>query len=210
LRSRKLAVMSISGGAGVQIADFASTAGLELIPPPEATQHALRELIPFGSPANPVDVTAQVGNQPGIFGETMKLLIDAGYDSILAWLAPALTNIKAGAAMRDAVILGARDNPQVLSSVSVIAGPDVVRAFEDAGCLVFEERRTSCTSRNSVASRWDWIRLRTQRRPFAGCKSHCATARPRPASMAISCRRCSRQAWSASSASMQIRSSAPW
>jgi acyl-CoA synthetase (NDP forming) len=143
LRRRKLAVMSISGGAGVQIADFASTAGLELAPPPQATQRALRELIPFGSPANPVDVTAQVGNQPGIFGEAMKLLMAAGYDSILTWLGPALTNIKAGAAMRDAVIQGAKDNPRVLSSVSVIADPDVVRAFEEAGCLVFEEPKRS-------------------------------------------------------------------
>lgn len=146
LRRRKLAVMSISGGAGVQIADFASTAGLELEPPPEATQRALRELIPFGSPVNPVDLTAQVGNQPDIFGQAMTLLRDAGYDSILTWLGPALTNITAGQAMRDAVIEGARNNPDLLSSVSVIADPDVVRAFEDAGCLVFEEPKRSVTA----------------------------------------------------------------
>jgi acyl-CoA synthetase (NDP forming) len=146
LRRRKLAVMTVSGGAGVQIADFASAAGLELASPPEATQRALRELIPFGSPANPVDITAQVGNQPEIFGQAMKMLIDAGYDSILTWLGPSLTNIKAGAAMRDAVIQAARDNPQVLSSVSVIADPDVVRGFEEAGSLVFEEPKRSITA----------------------------------------------------------------
>ncbi|WP_167525595.1 acetate--CoA ligase family protein [Cupriavidus oxalaticus] len=139
LRKRRLGVATISGGAGVQIADFACAAGLALPAPPAATQRALREIVPFGSPANPVDMTAQISNEPGIFAATLDALLDAGYDSILMWLGPAVGNARAGGPIRETVERIAARRPDVLQTISLIGGPELVRPYEAAGCLLFEE-----------------------------------------------------------------------
>ncbi|MCY1286897.1 hypothetical protein D3C81_951970 [compost metagenome] len=141
LRKRKLGVVSISGGAGVQIADFASEAGLDLPMPSEATQQALREIAPFGSPANPVDVTAQISNDPEIFTATLDCLLEAGYDSLLMWLGPAVTNARAGAPVRETIERIATARPDVLQTINLIGGAEVSRPYEAAGCLLFEEPR---------------------------------------------------------------------
>ena len=52
----------MSGGAGVLISDVAESVGLPMPEMPEAAQKRLRELVPFCAPRNPVDATAQVGN----------------------------------------------------------------------------------------------------------------------------------------------------
>lgn len=58
---RRLAVMSVSGGAGVLIADEAEAQGLTLPAFSEATVAALRPVLPsFAQPANPVDLTGNV------------------------------------------------------------------------------------------------------------------------------------------------------
>lgn len=139
LQERHVCVVSVSGGAGVQIADFACEAGMTLKSPSDAVQRKLREIIPFGSPLNPVDITAQVGNQPEIFGATLELLVDAGYDSIVAWLGPAIAHPRAGVKMRDALADMARTRPEVLVTLAVTGEPAALAPFQEAGCLLFEE-----------------------------------------------------------------------
>ncbi len=139
LQERKVCVMSVSGGAGVQIADFACDAGMKLQSPSKEIQRKLREIIPFGSPLNPVDITAQVGNQPEIFGATLDLLVDAGYDSIIAWLGPAVAHPRAGTKMRDALADMAKKRPDVLVTLSATGAPEVLAPFHEAGCMLFEE-----------------------------------------------------------------------
>ena len=57
---RRTGFMTISGGAGVLMADEAAAQGLEVAPMPEATQSRLKERLSFCTPRNPVDITAQV------------------------------------------------------------------------------------------------------------------------------------------------------
>lgn len=139
MQERKVCVMSISGGAGVQIADFACEAGMKLQSPSDEVQRKLREIIPFGSPLNPVDMTAQVGNQPEIFGATLDLLVDAGYDAIVAWLGPAIAHPRAGSRMRDALADMAKKRPDVLITLAVMGQPEALAPFHEAGCMLFEE-----------------------------------------------------------------------
>ena len=61
---RRTGFMTISGGAGVLMADEAAAQGLEVAPMPEATQSRLKERLSFCTPRNPVDITAQVFNAP--------------------------------------------------------------------------------------------------------------------------------------------------
>jgi acyl-CoA synthetase (NDP forming) len=97
--------------------------------------------VPFGSPLNPVDITAQIVNQPEIFQATLELLVEAGYDSIVTWLGPGVAHPRAGGPMRDAMARVAKARPEVLHTLSVMGEPEVLEPFRKAGCLVFEEAR---------------------------------------------------------------------
>ena len=60
----RLAVLTISGGLGAITAEHLLDAGDELPQPPSDIQEALVELLPFCTPANPIDTTAQLTAQP--------------------------------------------------------------------------------------------------------------------------------------------------
>jgi acyl-CoA synthetase (NDP forming) len=79
----RVGIMTTSGGAGVWLADACSALGLSV---PELTgplQEALRPLMPtYGSPRNPVDLTAEAIHGGGLV-EAMELLLRSGeVDSI--------------------------------------------------------------------------------------------------------------------------------
>ena len=64
---RRVGIITISGGAGVWLADACDAASLSVPELRAETQERLRALIPsYGSPQNPVDVTAQVFGVAGI------------------------------------------------------------------------------------------------------------------------------------------------
>ena len=81
-----LGVITISGGAGVLISDAAESLGLSMPQLPAEAQERLKELIPFASPINPVDCTAQVFNDMSMIGRFADVMLDeGGYASVLAF-----------------------------------------------------------------------------------------------------------------------------
>jgi acyl-CoA synthetase (NDP forming) len=78
LRGPRVGVLTTSGGAGTWLADDLVAAGLEVPLLGAATQRRLRACIPaYGSPANPVDATAQVFSGGGI-GPVLDALATSG------------------------------------------------------------------------------------------------------------------------------------
>ena len=75
---RRTGFMTISGGAGVLMADEAAAQGLQVAPMPETTQSRLKETLSFCTPRNPVDITAQVFNAPHLVGEFLDAMLDEG------------------------------------------------------------------------------------------------------------------------------------
>jgi len=76
-KGRRVAVISTSGGTAVWMADACARFGLELPEIDPERQARLRAIMPdFGSPANPVDLTAQTS---GGFAAALEILIDAPY-----------------------------------------------------------------------------------------------------------------------------------
>jgi len=77
-KGRRLGIMTTSGGAGVLLADAATNEQFEIpVLSPETTA-ALAELMPgYGSPSNPVDLTAQF-LAGGSFSGPLAALIDSG------------------------------------------------------------------------------------------------------------------------------------
>ena len=81
----RVAVLTASGGAGAWLADACAVRGLELPPPPPTVQDSIRAFIPpYGSVANPIDITAQAVLEGG-FERALGLLAQSGsYHSVLA------------------------------------------------------------------------------------------------------------------------------
>ncbi|MEE8245747.1 MAG: acetate--CoA ligase family protein, partial [Alphaproteobacteria bacterium] len=139
-KGRRLGLVTISGGVGVQMADDASDLGLDVAPMPEAAQAKLKQILPFAATRNPVDVTAQAFNDISLIKRNFDIMIEeGGYDAIIAFL----TMVAASPYIVDDLLamLGAlRERyPERLMVLSLIAPPDIVARYEAAGYLVFED-----------------------------------------------------------------------
>jgi acetate---CoA ligase (ADP-forming) len=86
--SKRLGVVTLSGGVGIQMADAATECGLELPRMPDATQQKVLALVPFAAPVNPVDTTAQVVNDWSMFTTILGIVAEeGGVDSVVSFLA---------------------------------------------------------------------------------------------------------------------------
>lgn len=84
----KVGILSTSGGAGIMAADTFSQFGLEIPALADQTVKEIECIIPtFGSAANPVDVTAQIFNEPRYLKKCLQVMVeDENIDSILVSL----------------------------------------------------------------------------------------------------------------------------
>ena len=135
-----LGVLTVSGGAGVLVADAAETLGLVLPPMPAATQRRLKQRLPFASPLNPVDVTAQVINEPRLVGEFAEAMYaEGGYASVLSFFTQLGASSKLGPAIRDELIPVVRRHPDRLFVMSIVAGPARIAEWEAQGIPVIAD-----------------------------------------------------------------------
>lgn len=138
----RTAVFTLSGGVGVQIADYMSECGVALHPLSDAAQAGIKALVPQAGTRNPVDITAQFMNDPRVVEEALGLVLGPENFHVVfsamsaTGLVPSMMEpiIRAYAEMRQRY-------PDRLSIVSLIALPEVVRELEAVGCLVFQEPR---------------------------------------------------------------------
>lgn len=87
-RGRRLAVITMSGGASSVIADTAADLGLDLPSPDARTADLLVDLLPAAATVdNPLDVTAAAMVEPGILTSVVRSLLDASFaDMVLVQL----------------------------------------------------------------------------------------------------------------------------
>ena len=138
--SRRVALMSISGGVGVQMADEAVACGLEVTPMSDRAQARLKAQLPYASPRNPVDITAQAFNDLDLIRSNLDVVLEEdAYDAIVAFF----TFVAAAEAMvepvREILQDARRRHPDRLLVLSIVGPPDVVQHYEAAGCPVFED-----------------------------------------------------------------------
>jgi acetate---CoA ligase (ADP-forming) len=75
-RGRRVQVVSISGAAGILMADVGSPLGLEFPDLSQATKDELSKIMPvFASIANPMDVTAEAVARPGLLTEAAEVIL---------------------------------------------------------------------------------------------------------------------------------------
>ncbi|MEM8760811.1 MAG: CoA-binding protein, partial [Pseudomonadota bacterium] len=136
---RRLGLVTISGGAGVLMADAAADHGLDVAPMPEAAQAELKELVPFASPRNPVDVTAQFFNDLSIVPRFTKAMLDEGrYDGLIGFW----TGVAGSPQLSPPLLAGlseAMAGRENLFIQSLVAKREVQAEYEAAGFPCFED-----------------------------------------------------------------------
>jgi acetate---CoA ligase (ADP-forming) len=139
-RGNRLGIITISGGAGVLMADAAEAEGLEVPPLSIAAQRQLLAANPLGSPRNPVDVTGQALNNVDLIRQHVAAIVDdTTYDCVVgfftAWPTVSALGPKLQAALRE----GAKGRAERPMALVILAPPDMAQAYEADGFLVFED-----------------------------------------------------------------------
>ena len=151
-RGNRLGIVTISGGAGVLMADAAEREGLAVPPLPEAVQARLLAANPLAAPRNPVDITAQAVNDFGLVRDNVAALLEEGeYDCFAGFFTmwPGLGAIgpKLQAALREGSVKR-DDRPFALV---VIAPPEIAAGYEADGYLLFEDPARAIAALGAMA-----------------------------------------------------------
>ena len=139
-RSRRLAVVTMSGGAGVLMADAAEEEGLELTPLAEESQKEVLSWVPFAAPRNPVDVTAQALNDPSILDKGFDLLLGKeNFPSMVGFFTTWASSPQMAEPLFRSVSAAAARYPDRYFALSAIASPQMQRRYEEAGVGLYED-----------------------------------------------------------------------
>jgi acyl-CoA synthetase (NDP forming) len=136
----KVCIVTISGGAGVMMADAASAAGLDVAPLSEKSQRKLKALTPFAAVRNPVDFTAQVYNDMSLITKNYETILgDESYDAIVGFfMFLPYSDYLCGEILK--ALKPVRDRfPDRLIVQSIFGPKRNIARFEDEGYLVIAE-----------------------------------------------------------------------
>ncbi|MGH8788104.1 MAG: acetate--CoA ligase family protein, partial [Cupriavidus necator] len=135
-----LAIVTVSGGVGIMMADRAEQLGLPLPPMPDDAAEALRTAIPFASTANPIDVTGQVVAQPRVFMDAIAGVARSGaYGCVAAFLAGGANALRLWPELQQTVDALSEDANAAPLLLAGIVDDDKRTWLEARGCLVFRE-----------------------------------------------------------------------
>lgn len=135
-----LGMITVSGGAGVLVSDTAETLGLPMPEMPEAAQVKLKALLPFASPRNPVDCTAQFLNDMSLAGTfTNAVIEEGGYGSVLGFFTYTGGAPSIAPRLRAQLKAVRERHPERLFVLSLLADPERMAEYEDDGLTVFED-----------------------------------------------------------------------
>ena len=149
---RSLGIITVSGGFGVQLCDAAERGGLDVTPLAESGRAKLRALNPMGSDDNPCDTTAGWLNDMSLITKTFDVMyFDGGYDSIIGSFTMLPDSLTYGAEIRTAIGAGTREFLDRPTALCMEARPEVVRAYESDGFLVFDDSERAVTALAALA-----------------------------------------------------------
>ncbi len=137
---KNLGIVTISGGGGVLMADAASDVGLKVGAMPTGAQKELKEIVPFASPMNPVDVTAQFFNDLSIVPKFIDLMLSqGGYDGIIGFWTSVAGSPKMSQPLLNALKQAMSNYSEKIFINSMVASEDIVKHYEKEGFLSIED-----------------------------------------------------------------------
>jgi len=134
-RGNRLAIITISGGAGILMTDECINRGMQLAQLAPATVEKLRGFVPsFGSLNNPVDVTAAIFNDLTLINRTLQAIVDdPGVDCIAMINASLQGEIAAKIAAEIVAVAAKTDKPVFLTwSARDVMAPEAYAALDAA------------------------------------------------------------------------------
>lgn len=136
----RMGIFTMSGGLGIQLADDAEQVGLNVAPMPEDVQKTLKEMLPYSSPRNPVDATAQAVSDLDLLVRYVRaMMLDGGYDLFAGILGTGPDSKTFAEPLKRAFLAAMEGQDSKLKALTMTASLDVVRSYEDDGFLVFQD-----------------------------------------------------------------------
>jgi acyl-CoA synthetase (NDP forming) len=156
----RIVIVTMSGGAGIAMADRCTEAGLDIPELAPGTAAALRKVLPgYASVANPLDVTGTLLNDPGMLKATLDLVArDAGIDMLGIALAAASGKLASELA-REIVRVSEELHLPVLVAWNADEGStgEAYRILDDAGIPRYQSP-VRCA--RGAAALWQYARAR--------------------------------------------------
>ena len=151
---RGVAVLTISGGAGVWAADRLSDLGVGLAELTQPTRDRLRAALPpFAAPQNPIDATGQIVNDPGMFAACLDaVLADPDVGTLLLVLG---LQERGGERFAHQILEAQDRHPGTAIIVAWLAGPTAAETLLTAASIpVFGDlaRAVEVTARSILAN----------------------------------------------------------
>lgn len=137
---KRVGLMTVSGGVGIQMADSAEAFGLDVAAMPAQAKAPLKARLPYAEVGNPVDVTGQVYNDPGLLNEALGAMLGpADYPSVVAFFTMVASVPSMVEPMLSAFQTAKLHYPDRVLVNCVIGEKDLLGRYEEAGCLIFED-----------------------------------------------------------------------
>lgn len=139
-QGKKIGVLSMSGGIGIQMADAAEFLGLDVAPLPESGQAEIKRLIPYAGTANPIDMTAGVLNDPSHVLRCIEIAIEFGrYDAIMMFIGTGV----AASNLRGPILSALQDVrkrfPDQLIALALAGPEEITDPYRTLGFVVCED-----------------------------------------------------------------------
>lgn len=133
-------LVTISGGAGILMADAAKDAGLDVGPMPQDAQDEMKEVLSFAAPRNPVDVTAQFFNDLSLIPRFTRTMLDrGGYDGLVGFW----TSVAGSPILGPRLLAYLKETmaayPERLFLHVMLASAEMREAYESAGFPTFHD-----------------------------------------------------------------------
>jgi len=175
-RTNRLGIFTMSGGFGIQMADDAEDAGLDVAPMPETAQAELKALLPYASPVNPVDATAQVVTDLPMMTRYIRAVLELGDYAMFAGIfgnGPALPSF--AASLREVLEAATEGEAHVIRALTMSVPREIAQSYEERGFLIFEDGTALTVALGALAA---------FRRSFDAAKTRAAAAAlPLPAAL---------------------------
>ncbi|HHZ10167.1 MAG TPA: acetate--CoA ligase family protein, partial [Rhizobiales bacterium] len=139
-KSNSLGIFTMSGGFGIQMADDAEAAGLDVKPMPETAQIELKAMLPYASPRNPVDATAQAVTDLPLMTSFISAMLEKGDFGFFAGIfgsGPASPTFSGK--LRQALETAAASARDTIMALTMTAPDEIVRSYEDKGFIVNQD-----------------------------------------------------------------------
>ena len=139
-QGERIAVVTLSGGAGILITDVCVERGMTLPALSESTLERLRPIVPaFASLSNPVDLTAGILAEPRIFSDALQIIADdPNIDSIAIMAAAASGTVALSMAEAIVRVYRATGKPMMLAwNARRDMAADAYRLIEEGGVPLY-------------------------------------------------------------------------